>query len=178
MFVGPKVLAIGTMRRTLPFLWATGLTKSKPWPLGPEIHPALVGPSNRHRGLISEPSMNDVISNLTFVPRDIFPGLRRRNIGWGQMPIRLRSRSDAAGTGDAPPLPYPTLVGEPDQVPHQQQGEGPRSKGVLVPTVPGGRAKVVDYAGEVRTTTSTGSSRPRIATRSGRPPGYSASISE
>ena len=44
------------------------------------------------------------------------------------------------------------------------------------PAVPGGRGKVVDYAGEVKTTTSTGLSRPRIATRSGRPPGYSASI--
>ena len=43
--------------------------------------------------------------------------------------------------------------------------------------VSGGRAKVVDYADEVKTTISTCWSRPRMATRSGRPPGYSASIS-
>lgn len=42
----------------------------------------------------------------------------------------------------------------------------------------GGRARDVDYAGEDKTTTSTGWSRPRIATRSWRPPGYSDSISE
>jgi hypothetical protein len=53
-------------------------------------------------------------------------------------------------------------------------GAGAREK---QPGGTGGRANVVDYPGEVRTTTSTGCARPRTATRSARPPGCSASIS-
>lgn len=48
-------------------------------------------------------------------------------------------------------------------------------RGVLLD--PGGRAKVVNQVVEVKTTTSTGWPRPRIATFSMRPPGNSCSMS-
>lgn len=62
------------------------------------------------------------------------------------------------------------------ELPHSGTGGAPATE--RGPAVQGGTAKVVDYpGGEVNTTMSTCWSRPRMGIRSGRPPGYSASIS-
>lgn len=137
--------------------------------------------------LLDDPQLRTVASEAaTYRPEDRYVlfelGIKEaRCNGYGDLPLR------DPGCWTESVEDVRTL--EPSRIDHPWSPTSPGAGGIWTvanrtsgerlpePAVSGGRARVVDYAGDVRTTMSTGWSRPRIATRSGWPPGCSASIS-